>query len=218
MGSLSGVFALLVFAAVIWVLQRFGPSLGLDLSRGADPAASRRTSDYDRKAWPHWSDADGDCQDTRQEVLIAESETPVKFKTSKRCRVKSGRWRCPYTGRTFTDPRKLDVDHLVPLAETHRSGGHAWDRDRRERYANALDLPAHLVAVERGSNRAKADKGPEAWMPKAKAYRCEYLEAWRTIKQRWALDMDPREQAYVEQAQRACTRGEIPALPAGQRR
>ena len=53
--------------------------------------------EYLRKQWKHWSDADGDCQHTRQEVLIAESEIAVTFTNSDKCKVASGRW---------TDPRK----------------------------------------------------------------------------------------------------------------
>lgn len=209
---------MLVLGALVWVFQRYGWLEQAWSSLPRSESHSGQRSSYSRKAWPHWSDVDGDCQDTRQEVLIAESEIPVRFRTRKRCKVKSGRWRCPYTGRVFTDPRKLDVDHLVPLAEAHRSGGHAWEQARRKRYANALDEPDHLVAVERGSNRSKADKGPDAWMPEVEGYRCEYLQAWVGIKQRWELGMDPREQDYVTQAQQACERGEVPALPLGQRR
>lgn len=215
---MSSLLVVLVFGALVWVLQRYSLLDQVWSISSSSSSSSGERSQYSRKAWPHWSDADRDCQDTRQEVLVAESEIPVKFKTHKRCKVESGRWRCPYTGRVFTDPRKLDVDHLVPLAEAHRSGGHAWNQARRRRYANALDEPHHLVAVERGSNRAKGDKGPEAWMPEAEGYRCEYLQAWVEIKERWDLGMDPREQDYVTRAQRACERGEVPTLPAGQRR
>ena len=50
------------------------------------------------------------------------------------CRVVGGQWHDPYTGTTFTDPSRLDIDHLVPLAEVHRSGGgEMWsDAQRRD--------------------------------------------------------------------------------------
>jgi hypothetical protein len=70
-------------------------------------------------------------------------------------------WRDPYTGRTFSNPSDLDIDHMVPLGHAHASGGHAWDASRRREYANDLRYRWHLLAVYRSANRAKGDRSPD---------------------------------------------------------
>ena len=79
------------------------------------PSPGSPSSTYDRKQFGNWIDADGDCQNTRHEVLIEESRIPVTFKTSRQCIVISGEWHDPYSGRVFTNSSLLDVDHVVPL-------------------------------------------------------------------------------------------------------
>ena len=148
---------------------------------------------YDRKAWKHWIDADRDCQNTRHEVLIEESLTPVTFKTDKGCRVVSGSWLGSYSGEVFTDASKLDIDHLIPLKEAHESGGYAWDAARRRDYANDLSDPNTLIAVDRGLNRQKGAGDPAEWLPPNQAYQTEYAEAWVAVKRKWELTADAKE-------------------------
>jgi hypothetical protein len=152
---------------------------------------------FDRALYTHWSDANGDCLDTRQEVLMAESLNPPKL-NSRGCAVVSGRWFDPFTGRTLTDPRLLDVDHRVPLAEAHRSGAHAWSAERRAAFANDLSHPDSLIAVDRSANRSKADGDPLSWMPPDWENRCGYLLRWRATKQRWDLAEDLLEGWYID--------------------
>ncbi|MEM7151607.1 MAG: HNH endonuclease family protein [Myxococcota bacterium] len=205
-------WVIVIAIVLLWMKQQgwLEEVLPTELPGGGTPTQTEAPTNYDRDDWRHWTDADDDCQNTRHEVLEAESETPVSFKTNKHCKVTRGRWRCPYTGKVITDPSKLDVDHMVPLHEAHRSGGHAWSRERREIYANELSDAGHLVAVERGSNRAKSDKAPDHWMPANPAYRCDYVSEWVRIKDRWSLTMRDEERAFIERVQRACDEGRTP--------
>lgn len=163
---------------------------------------------YARKAWRHWVDEDRDCQSTRQEVLIAESLAPVTYTDDERCTVASGRWKDPYSGETFTDPKALDVDHLVPLQNAHLSGGFAWSAEDRRSYANDLTEPEHLIAVSASLNRQKGAKGPEDWKPPNRDYWCQYARDWQATKRRWNLDMTVREAAAVEEMLATCGEGD----------
>jgi len=92
---------------------------------------------YDRSEFGHgWDDKDGDCQDSRAEALIATSTTPVRFADDERCRVVSGRWISPFTGKVIQNASNIDIDHVVPLAWAWERGANEWSRSERERFAN----------------------------------------------------------------------------------
>jgi hypothetical protein len=165
------------------------PKLGVLLA----PEATWQIPAYNRDEWhPSWKDADKDCQDTRQEVLIAESTTPPVM-DAKNCRVVSGSWADPYTGVTYTDPSILDIDHVIALSNAHTSGGWAWTTEQKQAFANDLTNPETLLAVYNGANRSKGDKSPDAWMPTNTSYHCQYLKIWLQIKERYGLSLTAKE-------------------------
>ena len=159
---------------------------------------------YDRNEYKHWVDEDGDGQDTRQEALIAESLVGVTF--DDKGKVDAGLWVGPYTSFVTRDPRTLDVDHLVPLKEAHRSGAANWTPQRREAYANDVIDNNHLIAVWNSANRSKSDKDPADWMPPNRAYWCEYLDEWIAVKRKWELSMDQQEADAIKTGLAVCER------------
>ena len=162
-------------------------------------------STYDREEWHprRWEDADGDCKDTRNEVLEEESQIPVTFSPDG-CRVVAGRWLDPYSGKIFTDPGDIHIDHLVPLKEAHISGGSAWSTEKKRRYANDLSSPATLIAVSSRENSSKGAKDPARWLPSNCAYHCEYVRSWKEVKERWGLGSDVAENKSIEDIERKC--------------
>lgn len=147
--------------------------------------------DYDRDYFRHWIDADRDGCDARREVLIAEAVVaPV---IGDRCELIGGSWYSAFDGVTTEDDSSFDVDHMVPLKEAWQSGAHAWSAERRQAFANDLDLPEALIAVSASSNRSKSDRDPADWLPLLTSYRCDYLEDWLKVKVKWELSVDQRE-------------------------
>ena len=150
---------------------------------------------YDRAAFRHWTDADSDGCNTRYEVLIEESTTPVSVAPS--CTLTGGTWVSPYDGVTATSPAGIEIDHVVALAEAWRSGAWAWNAQQREEFANDLGVPYALTAASTVSNQSKADKDPARWMPSNGSYVCEYATSWALVKYRWSLSVDEAELAAL---------------------
>jgi len=144
-------------------------------------------SGYNRKDWRHWEDLDGDCQNTRAEILIRDSRIPVQFKDRRECSVVAGEWYGPYTGRTFFRASDVDIDHVVPLGHAHRAGGADWSKAQKLRFAND---PDNLLAVDDQTNQDKGAKPPSQWMPPRKEFWCEYLSRWAVIESRYGLTPD----------------------------
>ncbi|MFF4105428.1 DUF1524 domain-containing protein [Streptomyces sp. NPDC001903] len=157
------------------------------------PAAPESREGYVRTAFKHWNAgaiADDGCN-TRAEVILEEAvERP---EVAPGCKLAGGKWFSPYDDTWVTAASGLDVDRLVPLAESWDSGASAWTAKRREAYANDLATPTSLIAVTAKSNRAKADKDPAEWMSPAAEYACTYVTGWVETKLRWGLAADDRE-------------------------
>lgn len=150
---------------------------------------------YDRDKFDHWIDADGDCEDTRAEVLIDETLAA----TTGECTIVTGEWWSYYDRRRWLRANQVDVDHLVALAEAWRSGAKRWTAGTRKRFANDLGDDRTLVAVTDNVNASKSDQDPADWLPEFG--QCRYVASWVAIKLRWRLRVDRAEKrALVERA------------------
>lgn len=115
-----------------------------------------------------------------------------------------GTWTSYYDETKVTDARKLDIDHMVPLAEAWDSGASEWTAERRQAYANDLGSERSLVAVTAKTNRSKADKDPSQWLPPAEGAHCTYGADWTATKLRWKLEADKRERAALLELAKNC--------------
>lgn len=159
-----------------------------------------KTTKYQRAGWNHWIDADGDCLNTRAEILKQRSLVAVTM-NKKGCVVKKGRWNDYYYPEVHTLASKVDIDHLIPLKHAHEVGGAGWSAWEKEKFAND---PANLVITNRSYNRQKGAKGIDEWLPRHQAYACKYVRDWIKIKSKYSLRTSPAEINTIESLKDDC--------------
>ena len=103
----------------------------------------------------------------------------VRFADGSRCRVVSGRWISPFTGKVIQNSSEIDIDHVVPLKWAWKRGAKGWTQAKRERFANDM---VNLSPVELSLNRSKGAQGPDEWLPPSG--QCGYVARFvRIVKQ-----------------------------------
>jgi hypothetical protein len=202
-GMRTWIGRLLAFAVVVAAVSAVS-IVGAPRASGATPeeveaflsglprAAEGSMTGYSRDEFPHWIDNNGDCQNTRHEVLAWESTVTPGYDGSG-CSVVSGRWWSAYDDQVLTSPGSIDIDHVVALAEAWRSGASSWSLSSRRAFANDLSREETLRAVSSSSNSSKSDNDPSEWLPPNTAFRCQYLIEWVQVKDAWNLSVDDAE-------------------------
>ena len=200
---------------LVWTLVAF--SLWLSVS---DSGVAETPPKYDRSEWGRWAPTGergpNGCRWGARHAALKKIATPgsavVRDVAGKACRVEALVFTDPYTGKRYAGPgSKVDVDHVVPLAEAHRSGGWKWDREKRLRFWND---PENHIPTEQSVNRSKSDRDPggenyrgshRPWLPPDLTAHCLYVERWISIKAKWALTADKRESAALVSVLLSCS-------------
>lgn len=167
---------------------------------------------YNRDEWNHWVDVRS-CWTVREQVLARDAVAgSLNMKdgngnpttdVNAACEIISGKWVDSYTGTEFTNPKDLDIDHMIPLKYAATHGGQAWDKGRKQSYANSLE-PGHLIAVSASANRSKSDKGPADWSPSNEAYKCNYASSWISVSNTWGLSVTEADKNALQKMLETC--------------
>ena len=107
---------------------------------------------YKRSKFKLWDSHPDGCN-TRYQVLIRDAKR--KPHVGAGCYLTDGKWVSPYDGFTTTNPTKVQIDHVVPLAVAWRAGAWEWDPSSREQFANDLGTRFDLLAVSGALERVE---------------------------------------------------------------
>jgi len=155
---------------------------------------------FNEDDWSFEEDYDGDCQSTRQEMLVLTSRAELKFTNPRNCVVRTGEWLDEYTGEVFTVATQIDLDHVIPRMYAHTHGGDRWPAQKKLQFSND---PINLVLIKRREIRRKRDRGPDRYLPREE-FQCEYVRLWRAIADKYDLQLGSRDRNEITMVLRGC--------------
>lgn len=142
--------------------------------------------------------------DTRDDIL-ARDLTDVVLQGH--CKVMEGVLHDPYTGQVIEFRRgpatstKVQIDHIVPLADAWRTGAQKLTIEQRTNLAND---PRNLLAVDGRANNAKSDQDASQWLPPNPAFHCAYVKKQIEVKAIYHLWVAPEEKDAMRKVLSSC--------------
>ena len=161
---------------------------------------------FNEDDWSYEEDFDGDCQSTRQEMLILTSRNEVRYTNPRNCVVRTGDWLDEYTGQNFEVANRMDLDHVIPRMYAHTHGGDRWMPEMKLQFSND---PLNLILVERREIRRKRDRGPSRYLPREE-FQCEYVMLWNQISEKYNLQLSTRDRSAISRILEPCSENESP--------
>lgn len=155
---------------------------------------------FNEDDWSFEQDFDGDCQSTRQELLILTSRAEVRYTNPRNCVVRTGLWIDEYTGKKFTVAMQMEVDHIIPRLYAHTHGGDRWTPQQKLQFSND---PMNMVLVDRREIRRKRDRGPNRYLPREE-FQCEYVRLWDALAEKYDLQLSNSDGNAIDRVLEGC--------------
>ena len=165
----------------------------------------QREKFFNEDDWSYEEDFDGDCQSTRQEILVLTSRVDVRYTNPRNCVVRTGEWLAEYTGELFKVAVKLEVDHIIPRMYAHTHGGDRWTSEKKLAFAND---PLNMMLIDRREIRRKRDRGPSRYLPRDE-FQCEYINLWDQISEKYDLQLSTSDRSTISRLNSDCSEANL---------
>ena len=190
--SYCAVAALLATIAILCVcIANYSQAFDGETWRGLVIAPEHRCAPYDRDDYPYSRSVEAEIVATMGGIVYG-----------------------PYSGRHYSTTRQTDIEHIVAVSEAHDSGLCAADQTVRRRFASdLLNLTLAAPELNRCSGSGKCAHDAAEWLPPRN--RCWFAARIVAVKRAYALTVDRRETAALEQVISGCESTEMIITAAG---
>lgn len=168
-------------------------------------------TDYERSqfgnGWATWRECD-----VRNKILARDLKDVTYQEDG--CTVLKGTIHDPYTGEVIHFTRgsstssEVQIDHVVALSDAWQKGAQQLEREQRVQFAND-DL--NLLAVDGPANQQKGAGDAATWLPKNKAFRCQYIARQIAVKAKYSLWVTDVEKQSMSGILDSCPDQRVPA-------